>query len=264
MSVRYFLAAVFCGLGLTIAAPANATILVNEDFGHSDGALVGQTPTPGPGGTWAAFSGAGNKPIQVSSGTISLEQSSGSGEDVATSYTAQSATATTYARFDFSLPSGQTVDPDGSGLYFALFKDDGTSTFRGRTGVLSPAAGGDFQLAINADSSDLGSGAQWASDLSFDTTYTTVISWNAATGESKLWLDPVNEASTSISHTGSNTGTLLSTFAFRQSNDYTGSQIIDNLCVATSFDQALTCTPEPTSLLLMVFGMAGIATRRRL
>ena len=65
-----------------LSQAAIAAIIVDEEFTHADGDLVGETPTPGPGAAWAAHSGAGNKAIQVSSGTISLDQSAGSGEDV--------------------------------------------------------------------------------------------------------------------------------------------------------------------------------------
>ncbi len=260
-SVRVFSVLVAAGVmavGLCVPTAVGAPLpLVQETFSHPDGGLVGQTPTPGPGAAWAAHSGAGNKPIQVSSGEVTLTQSGGSGEDVNTAFSARSGQATTYARFDFRLPGGQTVDPDADGLYFAHFKDDGFF-FKARTGVLSPTAAGDFALAINAESSNLGAGATWPSDLSFDTTYRVVISFNAATAESKLWLDPVDESSASISHTGTFLNDKMSQFAFRQSNDYTGSQIVDNLVVGRSFKQALTGIPEPSSVVLMLLGTAAI------
>ncbi len=246
-----------CGL----SSSAHGATLVFEPFTHPDGPLVGQSPQRG--AAWAAHSGEGNKPIQVSSGEISLEQSGGSGEDVNSAFAAQSDTATTYARFDFQLPNGNDENSDienvdGSGNYFAHFKDSGFA-FRARTGVVAASAGGDFGLAINADSSNLGEGATWPSDLSFDTTYRVVISWNAETGESRLWLNPETRLSPSISHTGGNTGDLMEAFAFRQSNDYDGLQFIDNLAVATSF------IPEPTALLLMLVGLLATTScaRRR-
>ena len=85
-------------------------------------------------------------------------------------------------------------------------------------------------------------GATWPTDLSFDTTYRAVISWDSASGESKLWLDPTDESSDSISDTKSSVGTLIEAFALRQSNDYVGTQLIDNLVVATTFAEALAGT----------------------
>lgn len=67
---------------------------------------------------------------------------------------------------------------------------------------------------------------------------------------------------TSISDNAGTASTAVDSFAFRQSNDYTGSQVIDNLRVVTTFSEALV-VPEPSSVVLL--GLAGFATlvRRR-
>jgi hypothetical protein len=103
---------------------------------------------------------------------------------------------------------------------------------------LSPTTN-DFVLALSSDSSNLGAGVSWATELSFDTTYTVVISYDASTGTSELWLDPVDESSTSITHAGGS-GTLIEAFALRQSDDYTGTIDIDNVVVGKSF-----CSVKP-------------------
>ncbi len=263
MSLKRLILPALIGVAILAATTAQAALLVYEDFSHPDGNLVGQTPTPGPGATWAAHSSGGTNPIQVTSGAAVLQQASGGREDANTSFATRSATDTTFMRFDFSLPSGQTVDPDANGLYFAHLKDSGTA-FRARVGVLSPTDGGDYKLAINASGSMLVDGTLWPTELSFDTTYTAVASYDAATGESKLWLDPVDESSTNISNSaGGATGTLIEAFALRQSNDYTGSQIIDNVCVATTFGDALNCVPEPASIVILLVGFAGLVSIRR-
>ncbi len=241
---------ILCGLALLVGTrSANADILAEEFFSHPNGDLVGQTPVPGPGDAWVAHDDVGLTPVQVASGKAVLSQGTGSGgrEDVSLPFGAQAADALLYARFDFMLPSGQSLtDPkllDSFGLYFAHFKSNlPTTGFRARTGVVLPSGGGDFGLAINADGSRMNEGATWPTDLSFDTTYRTVISWDAASGESKLWLDPVDESSDSISDVKSSVGTLIEAFALRQSNDYVGTQLIDNLVVATTFAEALAGT----------------------
>ena len=60
---------------------------------------------------------------------------------------------------------------------------------------------------------------------------------------SQLWIDPVNESSTSVTHTGTLTGTDIDRIVLRQATDYAGKQIIDNLVVATTFAEAL--DPDP-------------------
>ncbi|TWU20346.1 hypothetical protein [Bythopirellula polymerisocia] len=240
-------------LGTSISESA---ILVEERFSHPDGNLVGQTPSPGPGNAWSAHDDLGGTPIQVSSGAAVLSQGSGSGgrEDVNAGFSAQSATDATFARFDFTLPSGQDLnDPkilDEFGLYFAHFYSGlPTTGFRARTGIVQPSAGGDFGLAINASGSRLNEGSTWPSDLSFDTTYRTVISYDPVTAEGKLWLDPVDVSSAFIANTaGGSFGTMIEGFALRQSNDYEGTQIVDNLVVATTFEEALAGSGAPNFL----------------
>ena len=142
MSVRTPIVVMLSCLAILAATPAYAELLVHEDFSHDDGNLLGKTPTPGPGGTWAAHSNEGSQPILVSGGAVVLTQAAGSGgrEDLNTGFAPRSATATTYAAFDFSLPSSTnlTGDPpamrdssgdplDGQGLYFAHFMHGSSS-----------------------------------------------------------------------------------------------------------------------------------------
>jgi hypothetical protein len=217
------------------AAPVFSTVLVDEQFSHADGGLAGVTPQPGPGGVWAAHSGAGNKAIQVSAGSISLDQSGGSGEDVNTTFAPMAAGEKLYAGFDVMLPSGQTVNPDADGLYFAHFRV--ATTFRGRVFVVSPTAGGDFGIALDADSSV--PSVVWSSDLSFDTIYRIIVSYDFDTGDSQLWIDATLETDSSISDAAGTAAAGIDSFAFRQSSDYTGSQVIDNLMVSDVFDESV-------------------------
>jgi len=249
---------------LALASTASAQVLASDDFAYT-GALTANG--------WTAHSGAGNKVINANGMFAVLEHGSGSGEDINIAFPALTAADDVYASFTLNVPSGNPVNPDGNGTYFAHFKD-ASFGFRGRFGVLSPAAAGDFQLAINADSSGLGAGAQWASDLNFDTNYTVVISYDAATGESKLWVDPANAASTSVSHTGA-TGTLIESFALRQASDHTGFVNIDDVVVGNTFDdvvggsQPTQSVPASSPLTAGLLGLllAGVGTffaRRRL
>ncbi len=251
----------FCCAWIVLLVLGNSSsmsaILVEERFSHPDGNLVGQTPTPGPGNPWTSHDDLGGTPIQVTNGMAVLSQGTGSGgrEDVNVGFPAQTATDITFARFDFMLPSGQDLnDPtkvlDDFGLYFAHFYSGlPTTGFRARTGVVQPSSGGDYGLAMNASGSRLNEGSTWPSDLSFDTTYRTVISYDPVTAEGKLWLDPVDENSASISNAaGGSFGTLIEGFALRQSNDYIGTQIVDNLVVATSFAEALAGSGSATFL----------------
>ena len=183
---------------------------------------------------WTAHSGAGNKVVMADGAIATLEQSGGSGEDVNRSFAPQGATDKVYAGFDLWVDTADLFRLDGNGLYLAHFKDSGFA-FRGRTGVVQGPGGQGWGLAINADSSNLGAGATWPSDLMFDTWHRVVISWDAASGTSELWLNPTIETDPKITHTGGNSGDLIEAFALRQSNDYTGFQRVDNVVVGLTF-----------------------------
>lgn len=208
------------------AGAASAQVVAVDSFSYT-GALTANG--------WSAHSGAAARVINSDGSVVTLDFQGGAGEDINIPFAPFADTATSYAAFTLNVPSGNPVNPDGSGSYFAHFKDSGFG-FRARTGLLSPAASGDFGLGINASSSNIGAGAVWASDLLFDTNYTLVVSFDAATGTSQLWVDPTSSAATSVSHTGTSVGTLIESFAWRQSNDHTGFINVDNLVVGGSFD----------------------------
>ncbi len=218
-------------VGLT--SLAQAQILASDDFDFTGAATDNG---------WSAHSGGGNRVIMSNGMFATLDQQGGSGEDINLPFSlVQGDTETTYASFAFRIPSGNPLgvdNPDANGLYFAHLKDSGFS-FRARTGIVQPTGGGDFGLAIHGSSSGLGGGTTWGSDLSFDTWYTVVISWDASTGEGKLWVDPANETSTSVSHIGTSTGNEIEQFALRQSNDWTGLIDIDTVRAGKNFCDVL-------------------------
>jgi hypothetical protein len=231
----------------TICPCARAVVLLHDQF-QEDGVLNGKTPMPGPGANWNSGSATGINSVTVTNGEAVLIQTEPvNGEDIANIFADQTATSTTYARFDFRLPALENAtlatDPDAAtGVFFVSLRAAGASALRARTGVLPPAAGGGYRFAINADSSDLSLGAAWPTDLAFDTTYRAVISFNAATDASQLWINPVDMNSTSVTHAGTNAaaiGTIINRIILRQNNDYEGKQFVDNVVVGTTFAEVL-------------------------
>lgn len=242
-----------------LAATSQAGLLAGDSFNYT-GALTDHG--------WVAHSGAGNKVIMANGSTATLEESGGSGEDINKSFATQGATDKTYGSMLVNVQSGG-ADPvgdfplDGNGLYFAHFKDSGFG-YRARVLVAQPVAGGDFTFGISADTGNLPDGTAFSSDFSYDTWYKLVFSYDAATGGSELWVDPVDESSPKITDASTSTGTLIEAIALRQSNDYTGFIEIDNVGAGTTFMDSM--VPEPASIALAslaVLGLVGMGRRRR-
>jgi hypothetical protein len=217
-----------------VATAAYAATLMIDDFSYPDGDLVGQ-------GGWAAHSGAGNLPVQVTGGEVYIVMGGGSREDVNKGFAAQAADATTYACFKFRVlsPFG---DPVVSSEYFGHFYP-GSTLFRSRVSINPDPAGGDFALGLNTTSNSLSPITLWAGSLSYGTTYRVVHSYDAATGDSELWLNPVDETSASITSvnpdpggTGDSAGISVSAYAWRQSSE-AFTVVTDDLSVGQAFDE---------------------------
>jgi hypothetical protein len=226
-----------------MAAAAHGTILTSDTFTYPDGNLVGN-------GGWTAHSGAGVVPVQVVSGRAVLSQGTLTREDVNTPFSAIGAGQAVYASFLFSNSGGAGT------VYFAHLQSTAT-TFRARVFITAPTAGGDYTVGFS-DTSTLG--PVWGTDLVFGTEYLAIIAYEFDTGASRLWIDPVSEASTNLAVAGIGT-TPLNAFSLRQANPTVGTsmQTIDNLIVATSFAEVI---PSPGGLALLTLG-GLIATRRR-
>ncbi len=236
-----FLAAALCG------SMADAAVLYTSQLTApplTAGNLVGQDG-------WANHSGTGSL-IQVGATGTTLVQGSGSREDANVSVTPISTGQTYYFGFDVTVTGG-AITP----VYFAHFKDTG-SDFTTRVWVMPPRQGGGFTFGLSAASTTTIS--SWASDFAFGSTNRIIGSYNHSTLETKLWVNPVNSGSTSLSvvDTAPN---AVSSFALRQATGES-TQLITCLTVSDTFDEALTCIPEPTSIALLL-GCVGVMVLRR-
>ena len=239
---------------LAITPTIQAVVLLNDEF-QENGVLNGKTPMPGPGANWNSGAQTGVNSVSVVDGEVLLLQTeSTNGEDIANVFTDQGVAAATFAGFDFRLPSGTNAglasdaEVIAEGVFFVTLRGTSASTTqRARTGFVPPAAGGDFRMAINADNGNLVAGAAFPTDLEFDTTYRAVISFNAQNASSQLWVDPTTALSTNVSHTGvaGSIGTVINRIILRQANSNNGTQLIDNVIVATTFEEALGIQAEP-------------------
>lgn len=219
------------------ARSASSTTLFSDNFTYPNGNLV-------PNGGWASHSAPGVGPIQVNGNRILVRQATGANEDVNHALSAvQPATARTYASF-------KLVVTDTSNLtnttYFATFRPAGADSnlFRARIHVARDSSTiGTYKIGISA-------GTVSATDpiVYFPGSYTVgsrhlvVSSYDAPSGTARLWVDPVSEASLSVSSTvAGDAGRTVASYAFRQGTQagHVLTEAVDDVAVGTTFADAL-------------------------
>ena len=219
----------FNGLTKTIR-----TQIFSDDFSYSDGSLVGN-------GSWVTYSGTTAGQVQVSSGTVLINDSDS--EDVRAQF-APITSGTLYFGIDVTL-----ADPGSyTGTDFEYFVGFSDTTGYGMYGRIDAAAfsatGWSPGIANGSSAAD----ATWASELSYATTYRIVVGTDVGTGESNLWVDPTASSDTKITGTGTASITELSGLFFRQGGATPNlSYTLDNLVVSDTFSDVITTTSTPTS-----------------
>jgi hypothetical protein len=148
-----------------------------------------------------------------------------------------------YSKFTANFSSRPTA---GNGEYFAHFR--GTlagGSFGARIfATTNGAAAGKLRLGISA-SAGAPPSAVLPTDLETNVTYTVVTRYNVGTGLSTLWVNPVSEASTSVTSTDNAFTFDVYTYAFRQ-NSGIGNLAVDDVKVGTAFSDVVESRPALT------------------
>jgi hypothetical protein len=191
---------------LALAATASATTLLSESFPYANG-----TALQADGWTITGTSTGTDITVQTGRAIGDMNQA----PDDHRSFTAQPTTSPTYACFEVMIP-----DPGGSPKtqYFAHLSDGGTSNFLARVYVMPSGGANGFTFGLSNSSTSTSVGVvPWTATLSYGVSYNVVIKYDPTTSTSTLWLNPLSEASASISQT--TTGAIaISAFNLRQSN----------------------------------------------
>jgi hypothetical protein len=236
--MRTLLAAVVAlGLVGILVSPALAAPFWSETFSYPDGGLTTVSSL-----TWTIHSGSGTD-IQVVNGVAVGDMANA--PDVNRLFPSpRGATDQTYASFNVLIPS-VTGTPGTN--YFAHFRIG--NLFRSKTWVT--ASGSSFTFGLSAGGNTLAppTGATWPVALNYGQWYTVVIRYDAAAGVSQLWVDPIDETSSHITATDSQSiGQLIESFAFRQSN--TSPVLwqfqVDNVVVGATFNDVNPNPPTAT------------------
>lgn len=224
-------------------------LVMADDFSYPDGSLY-----VNPSGTspWQHHSPTSTNffEVQVIGGKALISQTNA--EDVNAVLTnspfGPTSGVTLYAGFTVNF----SALPSVAGEYFAHFKDSG-STFRAKVfASRTDAATNMFRLSI-ANAANSATFGQVAQDLSLDTTYTVVIRYDCATGESELWVNPTSEASPSVTATDPPLTMVTTSFALRESSGM-GTLFVDDLKVAGSFAEVFTAPTIQPSLSIVRTG----------
>ncbi len=250
------------------ATPALAvTTVFEETFDYPDGNLDGQ-------GTWTAYSSAGTRPVQVSSGAAIVDHG-GTGEDIVGTFALQTSGVIS-ATFDFSVSSDYDIGTYLSAFtgnltsvttasqfdYFAGFKygtESSTNSYFSTLALVYPSDGteGDFRIRISSDR--FYSDATIATaNLLFDTVYQVTLTYDFDTGYATATIGSETITSgdaTSLTQNAENAG-IDGVFFRQDDNSWDETITVDNLVVTTS-------VPEPSATLLGALGSLALLRRRR-
>lgn len=142
--------------------------------------------------------------------------------------------------------------PTGTGTYFAHFKDT-TNTFRARVvATTTGATPGALRLGIASSTSTVGPTSIHPLEVELNSEYLVVIRLNAATGESRLWVNPSAEAAGFVDSSDLAFPSAVEAFAFRQSGPSPGMGVltVDDLKTGTAFLEVVSDLPVSLSYTL--------------
>jgi len=213
---------------------AQTISLVTDTFSYPDGTI----PSP-----WTIFSGTG---MNVLSGQATLTGALSGDASLPIGSTHSSDEI--FAAFDLTVVSWAQ---SGTPSYFAMFKDASTFNFFSRTYVTNVVGG----VQIGVSTSNV-LPPIWSPVVTLGSTHRITIGLDQTgpTLASSLYLDGALVGTTTATNFS---GYAIEQFALRQSNSTTmGNVQVDNLDVYT--------IPEPSTMLLVGIGLAGLlAVRRR-
>lgn len=230
---------------LTLATAVQADILYQYDF-NTDGRI---TNTP----SWRAYSG-GDGTVTNGGGVAWV---GGGTEDVGATnvYAAQSG--------QFYAGVTLTISDNGSDGQYICGLMTGNGVMSGRLYATNVTAS-TFRLGLAGDST---TPVYLGTDLDVGTSYRIVMGYNNGTDTHTLWIDPLTSevATPDLTITEAVTGSPNG-FFIRQSTTWgagLAAWTLDDLSVATDFENAVTVVPEPSAFAFLVLGAALLRLRRR-
>jgi hypothetical protein len=230
-------------IALVTGGQASAAVVFSEPFTYADGELSASSAA-----VWGLHSGTGGQTI-VNNALFINDNSSGDYNRSLGTIPAFS-TGIIYAGFDMTVdPLDLPTNTNATAPYFAHFGEalTGTGTNFVSRVLMNPGSAADkFTMGlIRTSFMPTPGGTQvptaWATELTAGTKYRVVMAYDLDADVSTLWINPTSQASTNITNTtGDNIPTALNYFMFRidGTSSNSGDKTIDNLIVATTFNEA--------------------------
>ena len=196
---------------------------------------------------------------------VRVNQSAGSGQDINRPHTGFAASSTSYATFKLTVPStapGGGAPVHTTADYFAHARPSiNPNNFRGRIYVGPPTGGGNYGLYISVTSSGTSPPVAFPTDLSYNTQYTVVASYDPVAGTSQLWVNPTSSGSTSATSGPfvAAAGEAIDQYAFRQAAVTTSFQDVDDLEVHSTFPIVAT-VPGANDIALALLAILMLGT----
>ncbi|HVM47768.1 MAG TPA: hypothetical protein VMU04_07060 [Candidatus Acidoferrum sp.] len=231
---------------LTVS-PAPIGLVYSEDWAYPDGPLY--LATGGSGAPWTPVSvptGETGDEVQVSNQLCLLVYTNG--VDMGAPFMGS---AQYYGSNGVVVYTSFTVDcsylPSTSGDYFFHLSASATDTSGFHDKIFANtanAAAGKFRYGI-ANSATAPAQVQFPRDLITNATYAVVTRYVASTGESKLWVNPVNAQSPSVTSADNPATSTIGGVALRQPSCCIGNLAIGPMKVGTSFSDVWTAPAPP-------------------
>jgi hypothetical protein len=225
--------------------PAPLGVVYNEDFAYPDGSLY--LNSGGSGGPWHHVSPSGLDlgEIQVVGHQAYLVHTNN--EDLGADFFGPAAYDGIQGYvFYTSFTVNCSYTPSNLGDYFFHLSTNGvdSSTFRDKVFAnTAGAAAGKYRFGIANQAG--GVVAQDPRDLITNATYAVITRYNAATGDSTLWVNPISAASPSVTASDNPGSSLIGGVALRQPGCCIGDLAIGPMKVGTAFSDVWTAPTQP-------------------